>query len=57
MVLNKALEQTQNTGQAPENWMFKDEAGNVLDLDEKVGSFAFASGVSLFVSLRAGAGG
>ena len=56
-VLNKALEQTQNTGQDPENWTFKDEAGNALDLDKKVGTFAFAVGVELFVSLKAGAGG
>ena len=56
-VLNKALEQTQNTGQDPGSWMFKDEAGKALDLDKKVSSFAFAAGMTLYVSLKAGAGG
>ena len=56
-VRSKALEQTQNVAQPPENWEFKTEAGEVLDTDKKVGEFGFGKEVTLFLSLKAGVAG
>lgn len=56
-VVNRALAETNNSGQAPENWQLKLEDGTLLDLDRKVGSYGFVAGAMLFLSLRAGAGG
>lgn len=56
-VVVKALEQTGNVGQPPDNWELRDSAGNELDQDRKIGSFGFAAGVQLFLNLRAGVGG
>jgi len=53
-VIEKALTQTGNTGQPPDNWEFRDAAGNILDLGRKIGDFDFAPGVKLFLNLRAG---
>ncbi len=56
-VVNKALADTGNTGQPPENWELRDEAGQLLDTSRKASSFGFAPGVKLFLSLKAGIGG
>ena len=56
-VMNKALADSNNNGQAPENWQLKLEDGTSLDPDKKVGTYGFAAGATLFLSLRAGAGG
>ncbi|MER8824504.1 DUF2604 domain-containing protein [Mesorhizobium sp. M0991] len=57
VVRTKALENTQNLAQTAENWELKDEAGNLLDVDKKVGEFGFANTVTLFLSLMAGVAG
>ncbi|MCA0049447.1 DUF2604 domain-containing protein [Mesorhizobium sp. B283B1A] len=57
VVLTKALENTQNVAQPAENWELKDEAGNLLDVDKKVGDFGFANPVTLYLSLKAGVAG
>ncbi len=56
-VVAKALEESKNTGQPPDNWEMRDEAGALLDLTKKVGDFHFAVGAKLFLSLKAGVGG
>jgi hypothetical protein len=56
-VRNKALEATNNVGQPPENWELKNENGEVLDLDKKVGEFGFTEKTTLFLSLKAGVAG
>lgn len=56
-IIPRALEQTGNAGQPPENWELRDAAGAPLDLDRKIETFGFALGVSLFLNLRAGIGG
>jgi len=56
-VVERALHEGGVVGQPPENWEMRDEAGNALDLSRKIGSFSFAAGVSLFLSLTAGAAG
>lgn len=56
-VITKALAESGNVGQPPENWELKDEAGNVLDASKKIGDLGLASGVKLFLSLKAGAAG
>jgi hypothetical protein len=56
-LIGRALAESGNTGQPPENWELRDEAGNLLDLSAKIGSFGFASGTKLFLNLKAGVGG
>ena len=56
-IVPKALHQTGNQGQPPENWELKDAVGNLLDLRMKIGAFNFPAGVALFLSLKAGIGG
>ncbi len=56
-VLNKALADSKSTGQPPERWQLKLEDGTGLDLEKKIGAYGFASGATLILSLRAGAGG
>lgn len=56
-VVAKALEESKNTGQPPENWELRDETGTLLDQAKKVSEFHFAPGAKLFLSLKAGVGG
>lgn len=56
-VRQKALKETQNLAQPPENWEIKDEAGTVLDPEKRVAEFHFGKEVTLFLSLKAGAAG
>jgi hypothetical protein len=56
-IIPKALQQTGNAGQPPENWELKDTQGTLLDLDKKIGDFHFPEDVKLFLSLKAGVGG
>jgi hypothetical protein len=56
-VRHKALEETKNLAQPPENWEIKNEAGVVLDPEKKVGEFEFGKKVTLFLSLKAGVAG
>ena len=56
-VIPKALEQTGNAGQPPDNWELRDVAGNLLDVTRKIETFHFPEGVRLFLNLKAGVGG
>jgi Protein of Unknown function (DUF2604) len=56
-VVEKALEQTGNVGQAGDGWELRDEHGVTLDVGRKISEFGFMSGVTLFLSLKAGVGG
>jgi hypothetical protein len=56
-VIPRALEDTGNTGQPPENWELRDASGTLLDTAQKIESFGFAPHVRLFLSLKAGVGG
>lgn len=56
-IVPKALEQTGNTGQPPENWELRDSAGNLLDGSRKIETFGFEPGTHLFLNLKAGIGG
>lgn len=56
-VIPKALEQTNNAGQPPDNWELRDAAGALLDGAKKIQDYAFGSGIKLFLNLRAGVGG
>lgn len=56
-VRQKALKETQNLAQPPENWEIKDEAGTVLDPEKRVAEYHFGKEVTLFLSLKAGAAG
>jgi hypothetical protein len=56
-IIPKALEQTGNAGQPPDNWELRDVAGNLLDVTRKIETFHFPDGVRLFLNLKAGVGG
>jgi hypothetical protein len=56
-IIPRALEQTGNTGQPPENWELRDAQGTLLDTSQKIGSFHFPPDVRLFLNLKAGVGG
>lgn len=56
-LIGRALAETGNTGQPPDNWELRDETGTLLDLSAKIASFGFAPGTKLFLSLKAGVGG
>ena len=56
-IIPRALEQTGNTGQPPENWELRDAQGTLLDTSQKIGSFHFPPDVQLFLNLKAGVGG
>jgi hypothetical protein len=56
-VIARALEQTGNAGQPPENWELRDTAGALLALDQKIRDFNFPADVRLFLNLKAGVGG
>lgn len=56
-LIGRALEESGNAGQPPDNWELRDEAGNLLDLSAKIGSFGFVAGTKLFLNLKAGVGG
>ncbi len=56
-IIPRALEQTGNTGQPPENWELRDAQGTLLDTSKKIGSFHFTPDTSLFLNLKAGVGG
>jgi hypothetical protein len=57
VIIPKALEQTGNAGQPPDNWELRDVAGNLLDVTRKIETFHFPEGVRLFLNLKAGVGG
>ena len=56
-VIPKALEQTGNVGQPPENWELRDVAGTLLDLAREISSYHFTEETRLFLNLKAGIGG
>jgi Protein of Unknown function (DUF2604) len=56
-VIARAVEQTGNAGQPPDNWELRDAAGAPLPLDQKIGDFKFPPDVRLFLNLKAGVGG
>lgn len=56
-IVPEALHKAKVIGQPPENWNVQDEQGRPLDLGRKIGTFGFASGALLSLSLKAGIGG
>ncbi len=55
-VIPKALEESGNAGQPPENWELRKD-GVLLDPSQKIKSFGLVAGAELFLSLKAGVGG
>jgi Protein of Unknown function (DUF2604) len=56
-IIPKALEATGNSGQPPDNWELRDQAGTLLDVSKRIESFHFPPDVRLFLNLKAGVGG
>jgi Protein of Unknown function (DUF2604) len=55
-VVHDALQNSGNKGQSPSDWELRLE-GRLLDQSETVGAAGITSGMTLFLSPRAGAGG
>ena len=56
-IIPRALEQTGNSGQPPENWELRDAAGSLLDLSKTIEEYGFPANTTLFLNLKAGIGG
>jgi Protein of Unknown function (DUF2604) len=56
-VIERALQQTNTTGQPPDAWELRDAAGVALDLEQKIRDFDFGAGAQIFLNLKAGVGG
>lgn len=56
-IIPRALEQTGNAGQSPDNWELRDAGGTLLPLETKIKDFNFPADVKLFLNLKAGVGG
>ena len=56
-IIPRALEQTGNAGQPPDNWELRDAQGTLLDTSQMIGRFHFPPDVRLFLNLKAGIGG
>ncbi len=56
-IMPRALDQTGNTGQPPENWELRDAQGTLLDTSKKISAFNFPIDTRLFLNLKAGVGG
>jgi hypothetical protein len=56
-VLGQALQLSGNTGQPPENWVFKDANGNTLDSGSKIQDLGINAQSVIYLSLKAGVGG
>jgi hypothetical protein len=56
-VIARALEQTGNVGQPPDQWEIRDASGIELDRHRKIEDFQFPPGMKLFLNLKAGVGG
>jgi hypothetical protein len=57
VVVEHALQQTENIGQPAEQWEVRDAAGVLLEQDRKAEEYHFAPGTRLFLNLKAGVGG
>jgi Protein of Unknown function (DUF2604) len=57
VVIEKALDESGNQGQPPQNWELRDAAGHVLDPQKKLEDYHLPDGTKLFLSLKAGVGG
>lgn len=56
-VVVRALEQTGNTGQPPENWELRNASGVELEVHKTVEDYHFEPHTQLFLNLKAGVGG
>lgn len=56
-IIPRALAQTGNVGQPPENWELRDVAGTLLDVNRPIESYGFTDQTRLFLNLKAGIGG
>jgi hypothetical protein len=57
VVIEKALDDSGNHGQPPQNWELRDAAGHLLDPHKKLEDYHLPDGAKLFLSLKAGVGG
>lgn len=56
-LLEKALEESENTGQPVDAWVVTDEPGNPLDVTKTLAQLGIVDGAILLASLKAGAAG
>jgi adenine-specific DNA glycosylase len=56
-LIERALQQSGNSGQPVANWELRDASGQLLDPSRKIEDFNLHSGATLFLTLKAGIGG
>ena len=56
-VAERALEKSEHTGRPLSDWVMRNEAGEVLDMDRAVESYGLKEGAILSLTLEAGAAG
>ncbi|HEX6679822.1 MAG TPA: DUF2604 domain-containing protein [Gaiellaceae bacterium] len=56
-LVHEALQRSGNQGQAPSEWELRTEDGRLLDQGETIAGAGVHTGMTLFLSPRAGAGG
>ena len=56
-VVHEALQKTSNKGQAPSDWELRTEDGRLLDQSSTVADAGVVTGMTLFLSPKAGAAG
>ncbi len=56
-LVRKALHESGNQGQPPENWELRKTDGTLLDQSVTIAQAGITDGMTLFLSPRAGAGG
>jgi hypothetical protein len=56
-VVNQALQNTNNTGQPNNSWQLRNEAGDLLNLTDKVGEIGYQEGMVLYFSPKTGVAG
>jgi hypothetical protein len=56
-IIPRALEESGNRGQPPDNWELRDASGQPIAVDQKVADSGIGAGSTLFLNLKAGVGG
>ncbi len=56
-LIERALQESGNSGQPIANWELRDASGQVLDPNRKIEEFNLQPGATLFLNLKAGIGG
>jgi hypothetical protein len=57
VAVEKALDESRNTGRPPDQWEVRNSSGVLLENDRSIEDLGLKDGTRLFLTLRVGAGG